>query len=926
MKNHRPSSCGQKRALFIIIILYAIANTCFALYQPGAGLQKAQIRKAEGLALVEQALKQAPGREADEDQVEDAEKGEMEVVNAAWWGFDPDDATQAIQSAIYTHAPVVVVPNMDLPWIVREPLFLVSHQTILLEEGVEIRAKRHAFKDAEECLFVGSFLDDFRMMGYGATLRMWRDDYQGPEYIHDEMRHIFYLAGVRNLELRGLVLSESGGDGVLLSDILHPKVKGKPVSTENVKFLDCRFERNHRQGLSIEDGTNFLAENCEFVWTAGTAPANGMDLEPMGITSRKAVHVVFRHCRFFHNAGGEITVNRGAVGPDTPPDSILFDHCRFGGSDLEGITITQFNDAHPKPEGYLEFRDCLVENTGYSGVRVSHKSALATPVRFVRCAFRNVATKWDGAAYQGKSELAAVPENQIWQGRPIYPFYLYLPHDNTVKSPGGFEFVDTILEDDRNRPILVAEENKTSHGWQNITGNIILYGKHEPTMWLDAKAGTISLTLTREEGRLPDWEMSEEAWLEDLEPAKLKAKPGLEISTPPQKVNLEDFSPDPKDATAAFQAAIDSRARIIKVPRQDKPYVLGPLYLRGNQEFLFDSGVELLAKADAYADDQAGMFNVIDRHNVILRAKGRGAILDLSPIQAQAMPFNLAAMGRHGIMLLGAQNVRIENFTIWGAQDNGIAVGSNYLFALFYPSRHVRVKDCRFSKCARGAIALYSADAVTIEDCHFADNGSEGPGLALKPAPLICRLSRIQMKDCQFEKMSAPALAGYFGQQVRYGTRQYPQREMSVLVQNCEVLKNNGPAVMIRNLFSATDSRTWGKGRQTGHWRGLIHLRDCTLESIDGAAIAFKNKSALSAPIRFQDCQLLPGQGKPAVLMEVDGDKRLSTASGGVGFIHCRTSAEKALSYEGASSAVLEDVQGRILSKNGKNMLPRIFE
>jgi hypothetical protein len=70
------------------------------------------------------------------------------VANAAWWGFDAEDATAALQAAIRSGAKRVVVPNLGRDWIVR-PLSLASDQELVLEPGaILLTAKRGAYRES----------------------------------------------------------------------------------------------------------------------------------------------------------------------------------------------------------------------------------------------------------------------------------------------------------------------------------------------------------------------------------------------------------------------------------------------------------------------------------------------------------------------------------------------------------------------------------------------------------------------------------------------------------------------------------------------------------------------------------------------------------------------------------------------------------
>ncbi len=67
-------------------------------------------------------------------------QGKRAEANAAWWGFDPQESTQALQAAIRSGAKRVVVPRMPGPWIV-DKIELESDQEIFFEPGVEVVAK-----------------------------------------------------------------------------------------------------------------------------------------------------------------------------------------------------------------------------------------------------------------------------------------------------------------------------------------------------------------------------------------------------------------------------------------------------------------------------------------------------------------------------------------------------------------------------------------------------------------------------------------------------------------------------------------------------------------------------------------------------------------------------------------------------------------
>ena len=85
------------------------------------------------------------------DQVARVERGELKEAKASWWGFDPEDSTLALQAAINSHVPKLIVDHVGKPWITR-PLFAVSNQEIFFDEGVVVEAKKGEFKSGNASL------------------------------------------------------------------------------------------------------------------------------------------------------------------------------------------------------------------------------------------------------------------------------------------------------------------------------------------------------------------------------------------------------------------------------------------------------------------------------------------------------------------------------------------------------------------------------------------------------------------------------------------------------------------------------------------------------------------------------------------------------------------------------------------------------
>ncbi|MBM4074172.1 MAG: hypothetical protein FJ267_00835, partial [Planctomycetes bacterium] len=315
---------------------------------------------------------------ANAQAVESVKSKKLTVANAAWWGFQEEDSTDALQSAIDSGAKKVYVPNMGKDWIVR-PITLASNQELVFEEGVTVAAKRGEFRAAGDSVFRANKASNLIIRGYGATIRMQKEDYMigrvlkeqfnwnrwFGQYERGEWRCAFHLSGCQNLSISGLTLSDTGGDGILLSG-------NKESVCKNVTFRDLICDNNYRQGLSIISVDGLTVENCLFKNTWGTPPSSGVDIEPDS-PDQMVKGVVFRKCRFVDNYGDGIEVFLSNLRRESGDVSILFEDCFVSTKRGTGIRVTKVRDDGPK--GLIEFRNCVVDGTEGYGVRLRDKSA-----------------------------------------------------------------------------------------------------------------------------------------------------------------------------------------------------------------------------------------------------------------------------------------------------------------------------------------------------------------------------------------------------------------------------------------------------------------------------------------------------------------------------------------------------------------------
>ena len=394
-----------------------------------------------------------PGNAPNPEAVKEVLSGARTVANAAWWGFDKEDSTEFIQAAIDSGAKTVLIPYMGHEWVVR-PIRLAGNQEVIFEPGVVVLAKQGEFKGKGDSLFTASQAGDITLRGYGATLRMRKKDYQSEAYAKAEWRMVLDFLSCSRIQVLGLSLESSGGDGIYLG-----VSSSEQPYCEDVIIRDVICDDNHRQGISVISAVNLLIENCVLSNTSGTAPQAGIDFEP-NHAAEKLVNCVMRNCVIDNNAGAGVLVYLKNLSRESDPVSIHVEDCHIRSGKDVGIGVGAVKD--DGPQGVVEFKNCTIENTVRGGIFVYDKSADNCRVRFVNCNWNN----------------AGVPDQAKRKRKPGSPLLLTLMRPSLTEKHGGIDFIDCHVYDTVDRPVLVGEAVGKERGIHDLKGRITVHSPY----------------------------------------------------------------------------------------------------------------------------------------------------------------------------------------------------------------------------------------------------------------------------------------------------------------------------------------------------------------------------------------------------------------------------------------------------------------
>ncbi|MBQ9368502.1 MAG: right-handed parallel beta-helix repeat-containing protein, partial [Victivallales bacterium] len=381
---------------------------------------------------------------AQPEKVAQVERGELKEAYASWWGFNAEDSTEALQAAVASKVPKLIIDKMPSPWILGKTLRLVSNQEIVFEEGVELLAKKGAFKKKTDVLVELALLENvtLRGEGKGATLRMRKADYHSDEYQKAEWRHAISLKSSRNINILNLSLVESGGDGIYLG------IAKQGVIPTDIVIKDVVCDGNNRQGISIIAGINVLIENTKLINTKGTAPEAGIDFEP-NRNNEPIRNIVMRKCFLANNAGHGIHFWIGKMDSSVSPLDVVIEDCVSQDAGQACFSLCATNGPGKTLQGRVLVKNCIFENGQF-------------PVRFRGTSNIGFKTTFENVVMKNMSQKNPKVSPIVIQG------------DARDEEPSGnIHFQNVRLYDNMEREPLAVTPNGQVGGLDNISGSIV---------------------------------------------------------------------------------------------------------------------------------------------------------------------------------------------------------------------------------------------------------------------------------------------------------------------------------------------------------------------------------------------------------------------------------------------------------------------
>jgi len=305
---------------------------------------------------------------------------------------------------------------------------------------------------------------------------------------------------------------------------------------------------------------------------------------------------------------------------------------------------------------------------------------------------------------------------------------------------------------------------------------------------------------------------------------------------PSHAVMASSFGFRSGDATAAFEAAINSGKSYVVIDKQSSDWVIRPtrFYNLRNMTIVFEPGVTLRAKSGAFREGNR-LFKLTNARNVTI--EGTGATFKMNKHEYTS------GEQRHALELDMSKDVTIRGLTLRDSGGAGIKLmgnnGSGYC-------ENITIENVRCLNNRRDGITISSAQNVWVRNSEFSGSSGTKPeaGVVLESDHSNERLVNINFENCKFSGNNNAGV--HFSSNKMNGG----SRAVSVKVVDSE-FSNNG--VSPSSSVMATEIYVGG-GSGNNVVGGEIRFERNSFNGSRGR-IVFTRKSGDGFKAVFKDCE-----------------------------------------------------------------------
>jgi hypothetical protein len=312
----------------------------------------------------------------------------------------PNDHTARIQAALNNASySRIILPYRSAGWITR-PLFMnVANQELWIAGSGSTPGKLNAkfgypaYSGTGDAMIkvqatgckINGYANGLNKTNGIATMEMYKSSYiPANGYALSESR-ITLRSSYNNTTIQGLILKNSGGDGIYINGGSGSIIK------------DVTSDGSNRNGISIIKADSLTISDSTFKNTsgattgAGNGPWAGIDFEP-NLATDNLTNIQLNNCVFSYNAGDNIMFsleNLGGTGVGSTL-SVSFYNCTSDHAGSRGILLSGMRSDGPTL-GSVYFQDSTISHAYSAGIMIrqwmaDHTKAIFNDFEMTHCA------------------------------------------------------------------------------------------------------------------------------------------------------------------------------------------------------------------------------------------------------------------------------------------------------------------------------------------------------------------------------------------------------------------------------------------------------------------------------------------------------------------------------------------------------------
>lgn len=440
-----------------------ITKASSAIRKLGGKSQGLMATKAEHALKVYKDLENFPKKEKDivfpQDLIWVAQTN---TVQAKDFGWNAQDATEALQKALDSGATTVIVDDMGSPWHITT-VFPKSNQKIIFRKGVRIlcEEKMKILNKRDQDLFRLRKCRNLMFVGEGdVTIGHYKDVLERRKYCKTYGGNAFGLTECQNIVIKNMTLAECSNDGLCLG--------GTGYANNNIYVEDVVINSNYRQACSIGTVDGLYFKNVVFSNTFGGEPMCGIDIEPSYEIQPNANIYLF-DCTFKGNYCFDLNFSSASYYPVT----FYAKRCVFEPNDYGSVNIFPryivYMENNVQAPSSLIFEEC--DFKGYTDRPVIRFQT--APLFAVRIADSRITDVGPGS--RRKNRPPASPILFVLD----HDFRYYIPDWKPDKFENPIEFDNVRIEGYKDRPPVAFSDQSGCYAVSKLKGSVIHNGKKE---------------------------------------------------------------------------------------------------------------------------------------------------------------------------------------------------------------------------------------------------------------------------------------------------------------------------------------------------------------------------------------------------------------------------------------------------------------